>query len=100
MVSKLPLIGGGNIYDKYFINIWIGFIQYEENKKIKYLFLQMQEQEIPEEIPEKKETKQTVSKKILDELGINIEKIENCEIERDFFWTSPNTKTFKNTLRN
>ena len=53
----------------------------------------MQEEE-PQKIPEiktetkteeKKETKQTVSKKILDELGINIEKIENCEIERDFF---------------
>ena len=45
----------------------------------------MQEEEsqkIPEEM---KETKQTVSKKILDELGINIEKIENCEIDRNFF---------------
>lgn len=41
-----------------------------------------------EEQPEKeqeKETKQNVSKKILEELGIEIEKIENHEIDRDFF---------------
>jgi len=47
-------------------------------------------QEEPEQEPEKiekeeKETQQNVSKKILDELGIEIEKIENHEIDRDFF---------------
>jgi len=47
-------------------------------------------QEEPEQEPEKiekeeKETQQNVSKKILEELGIEIEKIENHEIDRDFF---------------
>lgn len=38
-----------------------------------------------EEQEPEKETKQNVSKKILEELGIDIEKIENHEIDRDFF---------------
>lgn len=38
----------------------------------------------PEKEPEK-ETQENVSKKILEELGIEIEKIENHEIDRDFF---------------
>jgi hypothetical protein len=41
------------------------------------------EKESQEETQE--ETQQNVSKKILEELGIDIEKIENHEIDRDFF---------------
>jgi len=46
------------------------------------------ENQEPEKEPEKEsqeETQQNVSKKILEELGIDIEKIENHEIDRDFF---------------